>query len=251
MKLDKGLYKDTHAIDQLEGTYQNARNILVNKIHGAVTNELGFDKIHTLTRKIIGSIPVTDDEIIIFSRDDDSDTIVTNRTVATYYVDIPANMTGNLTITYTNNLGIVQSETLIIDDLPFPSGGGAYTYFINGGVTVTQSDSTTPSNNFTVVFSDTTNVQNIKANLTFQLETGSALTIIEEVYYSEIGRYKDGSYTKILESSKLKLRSDSFIKGCYVLNYKREIIIAFTDDKNPPKILNIDTLPFDVDSTSK
>ena len=65
MKLDKGLYKDTHAIDQLEGTYQNARNILVNKIHGAVTNELGFDKIHTLTRKIIGSIPVTDDEIII------------------------------------------------------------------------------------------------------------------------------------------------------------------------------------------
>ena len=251
MKLDKGLYKDTHAIDQIDGTYPNARNILINKIQGAVTNELGFDKIHTLTRKIIGSIPVTDDEIIIFSRDDDSDTIITNRTVAVYLVEIPANMTGNLTITYTNNVGIVQSETVIIDDLPFPSGGGAYTYFINGGVTVTQTDSTTPANNFSVVFSDTNNVQNIKANLTFSLETGSELNILEEVYYSEIGRYKDGSYTKILESSKLKFRSDSFIKGCYVLNYKREIIIAFTDDKNPPKILNIDTLPFDVDPTSK
>jgi len=251
MKLDKGLYKDTHAIDQIDGTYPNARNILINKIQGAVTNELGFDKIHTLTRKIIGSIPVTDDEIIIFSRDDDADTIITNRTVAVYLVEIPANMTGNLTITYTNNVGIVQSETVIIDDLPFPAGGGAYTYFINGGVTVTQTDSTTPANNFSVVFSDTNNVQNIKANLTFSLETGSELTIIEELYYSEIGRYKDGSYTKILESSKLKFRSDSFIKGCYVLNYKREIIIAFTDDKNPPKILNIDTLPFDVDPTSK
>ena len=110
MKLDKGLYKDTHAIDQVEGTYPNARNVLINKIQGAVVNELGFDKIHTLSRKIVGSIPVVDDEIIIFSRDDDADTVVTNRTVAVYYVEIPANMTGNLTIGYVNNEGIQQDE---------------------------------------------------------------------------------------------------------------------------------------------
>ena len=251
MKLDKGLYKDTHAIDQIDGSYPNARNILINKIQGAVTNELGFNKVHTLTKKIIGSIPITDDEIIIFSRDDDSDTVLTNRTVATYYVNIPANMTGNLTFTYTNNVGVVQSETVVIGDLPFPSGGGSYTYFINGGVTVTQTDSTNHGNNFTTVFSITSNTNNQKSNLTFGLETGSVLNIIEETYYSEIGRYKNNSYTKVLESSKLKFRSDTFIKGCYVLNYKKEVIIAFTDDKSPPKILNLDDLPFEVDPSSK
>lgn len=251
MKLDKGLYKDTHAIDQVEGTYPNARNVLINKIQGAVVNELGFDKIHTLSKKIVGSIPVVDDEIIIFSRDDDADTIVTNRTVAVYYVEIPANMTGNLTIGYVNNEGIQQDETVIIDDLPFPSGGGDYTYFINGGVTVTQSDSLTPANNFTTTFSDTQNTQNVKSNLTFQVETGSELDILEEVYYSEIGRLKNNVYTKIFESKNLRFSSDAFIKGCYVLNYKREIIIAFTDGVNPPKIVNIDTLPFAVDSADK
>ena len=251
MKLDKGLYKDTHAIDQIDGSYPNARNILINKIQGAVTNELGFDKVHTLTRKIIGSIPITDDEIIIFSRDDDADTVINNRTVATYYVAIPANMTGDITFTYVNSVGVTESETISVADLPFPSGGGPYTYFINGGVTITQTNSTTPANNFTVVFSDTSNTNNQIGNLTFGVETGSALTIIEEVYYSEIGRFKNNSYTKILESTKLKFSSESFIKGCYVLNYKKEVIIAFTDDKSPPKILNIDDLPFEVDPTSK
>ena len=41
------------------------------------------------------------------------------------------------------------------------------------------------------------------------------------------------------------------MKGCFVLNFKKEVIIAFTDNKTPPKILNIDNLPFAVDSTTK
>ena len=89
MKLTQGLYKDTDPIDQLQGTYPNARNVLLNKVQGAVANELGFDRITDLNKKIIGSIPIINDEIIIFSRDDDSTNQTVTRNYAKYKVVVP------------------------------------------------------------------------------------------------------------------------------------------------------------------
>ena len=257
MKLTKGLYKDTDPIDQLQGTYPNARNVLINKIQGAVANELGFDRITDLNKKIIGSIPIINDEIIIFSRDDDSTNQTITRTYAKYQVTIPRTMSGILTIGYTNVDGIPGTTSVDITDLNTiftAAQASAHLVYINDQNLVLQTNASTPASNFTFTFSvaASTDSDNVVSGLTVALIANSAITINDEEYESEIGRLnKTGTYTPILKSKSLKFVSDNFIKGCFVLNFKKEVIIAFTDNKTPPKLLNIDTLPFAVDSTSK
>ena len=255
MKLTQGLYKDTDPIDQLQGTYPNARNVLLNKVQGAVANELGFDRITDLNKKIIGSIPIINDEIIIFSRDDDSTNQTITRNYAKYKVTIPRAMSGTLTIGYTDVDGIVGTTLVNITDLNtiYPSAS-THTVFINNQQLVLQTDSSNHANNFTYTFSipSSTDSDNVASGLTVAKIANSDITINDEEYESEIGRLnKSGTYTPILKSKSLKFVSDSFIKGCFVLNFKKEVIIAFTDNKTPPKILNIDNLPFKVDSTTK
>ena len=107
MKLSKGLYKDTDPIDQLLGTYPNARNMIINKVQGALVNELGFSRIHDLNKKIVGSIPIINDEIIIFSRDDDDATQTTVTNLCKIKVTFPNTMSGTLSIGYTDSACIL------------------------------------------------------------------------------------------------------------------------------------------------
>ena len=141
MKLTQGLYKDTDPIDQLQGTYPNARNVLLNKVQGAVANELGFDRITDLNKKIIGSIPIINDEIIIFSRDDDSTNQTVTRNYAKYKVVVPNTMSGTLTIGFTNVDGIASTTVVNITDLnTIYSSASTHTVYINNQQLVLQTD---------------------------------------------------------------------------------------------------------------
>ena len=71
----KGLFKDTSAIDQPEGTWRHARNMVVNDTDGAISNEggtelsghLGANNTTGAVRdKVIGAIEVNDDKVILF-----------------------------------------------------------------------------------------------------------------------------------------------------------------------------------------
>ena len=82
-RFTKGLVKDTSAADQPQGTWRFARNTIVNKIDGAVSNEGGNKSIVKIGRTIsstintsaytyagytvIGAIETTDDRIVLFS----------------------------------------------------------------------------------------------------------------------------------------------------------------------------------------
>ena len=252
MKLSKGLYKDTDPIDQLMGTYPNARNMIINKVQGALVNELGFDRIHTLNKKIVGSIPIINDEIIIFSRDDDDATQTTVTNLCKIKVTFPNTMSGTLSIGYTDSAGVAKTDTVsITDTIAEDTSISSHDFLVNGASFITQTDSI-PANNLTFTFSvpPSTNSNNVASNLTVAFIQQSSVTNIS--YESEIGRLtKDGTYTTILKSDSLKFRSDTFMKGVFVLNFNKEIIIAFTDEKTPPKILNIDKLPFEVDANKK
>ena len=79
----KGLFKDTGHIDQPEGTYRHAKNMILNEKDGSVGNEggttlSGFIKGHAedagITTgaqdfKVIGAIEVNDDKTVLFSTD--------------------------------------------------------------------------------------------------------------------------------------------------------------------------------------
>ena len=74
----KGLFKDTGHLDQPEGSWRHARNMIINDRDGAVSNEagtklaghLGNDPIHGAQNdKVIGTIEVSDDKTIFFVTD--------------------------------------------------------------------------------------------------------------------------------------------------------------------------------------
>ena len=249
MKLSKGLYKDTDPIDQLLGTYPNARNMIINKVQGALVNELGFDKVHDLNKKIVGSIPIINDEIILFSRDDDDATQTTSTALAKVTITFPNTMSGTLTVAYINSNGTAQEQVINMQEtIAEDSTIASHDVTINGGSFIQYS--TNADLTFTFSIPPSTDSDNVASNLTITPIQQSTVTTI--AYESEIGRLsKDGVYTTILKSDSLKFRSDSFMKGIYVLNFNKEIIIAFTDDKTQPKILNIDKLPFSVDANKK
>jgi hypothetical protein len=252
MKLSKGLYKDTDPIDQLLGTYPNARNMIINKVQGALVNELGFSRIHDLNKKIVGSIPIINDEIIIFSRDDDDATQTTVTNLCKIKVTFPNTMSGTLSIGYTDSAGVAQTDTVdMSSQIAEDTTVSSHDFFVDGGAFITQTNSVASSNlTFTFSIGPSTDSDNVASNLTVAFLQQSSVTNI--AYESEIGRLtKDGTYTTILKSDSLKFRSDTFIKGVFVLNFNKEIIISFTDDKTQPKILNIDKLPFEVDSSKK
>ena len=214
MKLTQGLYKDTDPIDQLQGTYPNARNILINKIQGAVANELGFDRITDLNKKIIGSIPIINDEIIIFSRDDDSTNQTITRNYAKYKVTIPRAMSGTLTIGFTDVDGIPGTTVVNITTLNAASSSATHVVYINNQNLVLQTDSSNHANNFTYTFSiaSSTDSDNVASGLTVAKIANSDVTINDEEYESEIGRLnKTGTYTPILRSKSLKFVSDKVV----------------------------------------
>ena len=75
-RFGKGLFKDTAHIDQPEGSWRHARNMLLNETEGAVSNEGGTKlygylegsdpKTGNQDAKVIGKIEVNNDRIILF-----------------------------------------------------------------------------------------------------------------------------------------------------------------------------------------
>ena len=78
-RLTKGLVKDTGPADQPKDTWRFAKNIIVNKVNGAISNEGGNESLTRIGRKrysgfaavegytVIGAIEITDDRIVLFS----------------------------------------------------------------------------------------------------------------------------------------------------------------------------------------
>ena len=69
MKFFKGLHRDHHPADQPEGTYRDARNIVLNEQRGAVSNEEGNKFTSSLPAgyHVIGKVNIPDGRIILFS----------------------------------------------------------------------------------------------------------------------------------------------------------------------------------------
>lgn len=71
-KFVKGLNKDAGHVDQPEGSYRYAKNMLSNETAGALSNEPGTRYRNSLfdnDEKVIGSIETTDDIVILFTVD--------------------------------------------------------------------------------------------------------------------------------------------------------------------------------------
>tara|TARA_R110002012_G_scaffold24825_2_gene82505 strand:+ start:1292 stop:8206 length:6915 start_codon:yes stop_codon:yes gene_type:complete len=76
-RFTKGLAKDTSPADQPPGTFRFARNTIINKVDGAISNEGGNKAVHKIGRHtgsgiadgytVIGAIEITDDRIVLFS----------------------------------------------------------------------------------------------------------------------------------------------------------------------------------------
>jgi hypothetical protein len=69
----KGLFKDTSHIDQPAGTVRYAKNAILNRSLGAISNEEGNTLMASLPEysTVIGTIPLTDNEIVVFLIVDD------------------------------------------------------------------------------------------------------------------------------------------------------------------------------------
>ena len=75
-KYIKGLNKDTAPVDQPEGSYRYAKNMLSNETAGALSNEPGNTSVNSSIatgHRVIGSIEVTDDTVVLFTTDNDDD----------------------------------------------------------------------------------------------------------------------------------------------------------------------------------
>ena len=68
MKYNK-LVTDSKPIDQPNGTYRKAYNILKNKAKGALTSEEGFSLLHDFGKHIRYILPIDKDEVVVFSID--------------------------------------------------------------------------------------------------------------------------------------------------------------------------------------
>ena len=150
----KGLFKDTGNIDQPEGTWRHARNMILNETDGAVSNEGGVKRKGTLPGgftsqdyKVIGTIEVNDNRVILFLAD-----VVTSTTPTT----APR-----------SEIGIWEAgEYTTLLNLPITAGSGK------------------PTND-------------------------------------------------------LNFRESYPIEGTFKINSKGELIIYWTDDLNPPRVLNV------------
>lgn len=139
MKPTKGLYLDCLPEDQPEGTYRNARNILLGKLNNAVSNEDGLEKVAELPVTPVYVLAVDNDEYVVWG-------------------------------TYTSQ---------------------------------------------------------------------------EDVLHSQIGRLKsDGTYTPVLTSAGFRFKESSSFKAIYLRNSKGELVVAWTNDLEAPRILNLDDVPF-------
>lgn len=68
MKFVQGIHIDNHPADQPEGTYRDARNVIVDHQRGAISNELGFKITDQLPEGYypVGRVALPDSRIVLF-----------------------------------------------------------------------------------------------------------------------------------------------------------------------------------------
>lgn len=86
MKIDRGIFFDCSEVDQPPGTYRFAKNIVDTNLLGVKENEDGFTNLSTMTPyTFIGSVPVDDDNVVVFSTNNtDSEIGLVNLSVPSY-----------------------------------------------------------------------------------------------------------------------------------------------------------------------
>lgn len=74
MKFDKGLYTDCLEVDQPQGTYRHAKNIVDSNVLGVLENEDGFKSLtDILPYSLIGVVPVEDGFVVFTTDNTDSE----------------------------------------------------------------------------------------------------------------------------------------------------------------------------------
>jgi hypothetical protein len=74
MKFDKGLYTDSLEVNQPQGTYRFAKNIVDSNLLGIIENEDGFRELtDVLPYTLIGVIPIEDGAVVFTTDDTDSE----------------------------------------------------------------------------------------------------------------------------------------------------------------------------------
>ncbi len=66
--------------------------------------------------------------------------------------------------------------------------------------------------------------------------------------FSEIGIYKNNEYIKIIKTIYFNFNINYPISGEYYYNDKKELIVLFYDNNDTSKLLNLDNLPFELNS---
>lgn len=241
MKLINGINTDVQPIDQPEGTWRDANNIVISKLYGAVSNDDGFKELLSAGNTInypaseirpIGFIPIDNPRTVVFSTD----------------------IAGAGTI---SEIGILQYEDPTTETIEAYSAEGIVTSAALGAIEVysgrTYVVTITPTNASATdvvvkIPQDTTLFdQTVTSTTAFQfLASQDAPTF--SVTNSNAGNPIDISikvtetleYKRILRDNVLAFDVNYPVSGTYKQNIKGERIIAFTDDNSPPKILNID-----------
>ena len=156
MKFIKGLNKDASPVDQPEGTYRYAKNILFNETAGAISNEPGNTTIGGFLNNdelAIGSIETTEDSVIFFTVDSNG--------ASTIYLYNTTNDTNSVVLTTTAGNVITGSDVDLKFNKSYPIEG---TYKID------------PNGELIIYFTDNLNPPR-SLNITRQIDSGAGTRI--------------------------------------------------------------------------
>ena len=81
------------------------------------------------------------------------------------------------------------------------------------------------------------------------IEKDNFVLFLKDDDFSEIGIYENKSYRVVLRSPFLNFSDKQDFKGVFVRNYKKELIVVFVDNINPPRLINLDNLPVEIDDS--
>ena len=80
-KTVRGIAQDYAPIDMPQGAMRTARNVYLNDTLNAISNEKGFDQLVNISGRVIGSIPIEEDNVVFFSIDSEfvSEIVIYNK----------------------------------------------------------------------------------------------------------------------------------------------------------------------------
>ena len=107
LKFLKGMNKDTGLADQVDGTYRDALNAVVDINKGAISNEFGNKLLTNLPLQYqpVGQIALPDDNFIIFANKVNTVIagVITNSTSSIFLINTSTNVLLNLLTTSTGD----------------------------------------------------------------------------------------------------------------------------------------------------